>query len=146
VAEDYVHRIGRTGRAGATGQAVSLVSHDEFKELSAIERLIGRVLDREFIIGYEPVNNLPESRLDTRPIKPKKPKKPKAPRSEHQDGQRSGEAKRGHKPQGKNKQHVAKGDSKAGSGQSAGKRKPANGGKKPSAGMPRSRRPQAAPK
>ncbi|MFY0640371.1 MAG: DEAD/DEAH box helicase [Bermanella sp.] len=146
VAEDYVHRIGRTGRAGATGQAVSLVSHDEFKELSAIERLIGRVLDREFIIGYEPVNNLPESRLDTRPIKPKKPKKPKAPRSEHQDGQRSGEAKRGHKPQGKNKQHVAKGDSKAGSGQPAGKRKPANGGKKPPAGMPRSRRPQAASK
>ncbi len=44
VAEDYVHRIGRTGRAGATGQAVSLVSHDEFKELSAIERLIGRIL------------------------------------------------------------------------------------------------------
>ena len=147
VAEDYVHRIGRTGRAGATGQAVSLVSHDEFKELSAIERLIGRVLDREFIIGYEPVNNLPESRLDTRPIKPKKPKKQKAPKSEHQDGQRSGEAKRGHKPQGKNKQHVAKGTSKAGASQSAGKRKPAsNGAKKPSASMPRGRKPQGASK
>ena len=147
VAEDYVHRIGRTGRAGARGQAVSLVSHDEFKELSAIERLIGRVLDREFIIGYEPVNNLPESRLDTRPIKPKKPKKQKAPKSEHQDGQRSGEAKRGHKPQGKNKQHVAKGTSKAGAGQSAGKRKPAsNGAKKPSASMPRGRKPQGTSK
>lgn len=40
VPEDYVHRIGRTGRAGATGQAVSLVSADEFQQLSDIERLI----------------------------------------------------------------------------------------------------------
>lgn len=128
VAEDYVHRIGRTGRAGATGQAVSLVSHDEFKELSAIERLIGRVLDREFIIGYEPVNTLPHSQLDTRPIKPKKPKKPKKPNADHQDGQRSGEAKRGHKPQGKNKQHLAKDGAKSGASKSVGpgKRKPAS--------------------
>lgn len=40
VAEDYVHRIGRTGRAGASGQAISLVSRDESKQLKAIERLI----------------------------------------------------------------------------------------------------------
>ena len=125
VAEDYVHRIGRTGRAGATGQAVSLVSHDEFKELSAIERLIGRVLDREFIIGYEPVNTLPESKLDTRPFKPKKPKKNKKPKTQHDDGQRSGDTKRGHKPPGKNKRHVASGEGKAGS------KKPATSGNKP---------------
>ena len=36
VAEDYVHRIGRTGRAGSSGEAVSLVSHDEFKMLTEI--------------------------------------------------------------------------------------------------------------
>jgi len=103
VAEDYVHRIGRTGRAGASGQAVSLVSHDEFKELSAIERLIGRELVREYIVGFEPMNTLPVSRLDTRPIKANKPKKPK---SEHSDGQRSGENHRGHKPASKNKRHI----------------------------------------
>ncbi len=47
VPEDYVHRIGRTGRAGASGQAVSLVCADEFKQLSDIERLIGQLIDRK---------------------------------------------------------------------------------------------------
>jgi ATP-dependent RNA helicase RhlE len=42
VPEDYVHRIGRTGRAGASGVALSLVSNDEKKQLRAIERLIKR--------------------------------------------------------------------------------------------------------
>jgi len=102
VPEDYVHRIGRTGRAGTNGEAVSLVCADEFKELSNIERLIKQVLTRHIIEGFEPVNRLPESRLDTRPIKAKKPKKPKV---DHQDGQRSGENSRGHKPSGKNKKH-----------------------------------------
>ncbi|BHH82530.1 DEAD/DEAH box helicase [Desulforhopalus sp. 52FAK] len=77
VAEDYVHRIGRTGRAGATGQAVSLVSADEFKQLSEIEYLIKQILDRQYQDGFEPVNDVPASRLDRRPKRPKKPKKPK---------------------------------------------------------------------
>ena len=98
VAEDYVHRIGRTGRAGATGEAVSLVCADEFKELVAIEKLTRQVIDREIIPGFVPANTLPESKLDTRPPKRKKPKKPKTPRVEHQDGQRSGDVSRGHKP------------------------------------------------
>ena len=113
VAEDYVHRIGRTGRAGAEGQAVSLVSHDEFKELQAIERVIGRVLQREYIVGFEPLNVLPESVLNTKPFKPKKPKKAKKPNDGHHDGQRSGEAKRGHKPPSKNKKHTGNGKPKA---------------------------------
>src|SRR5262249_53411361 len=45
VAEDYVHRIGRTGRAGASGEAVSLVSSDDKPLLSAIEKLIGRRIE-----------------------------------------------------------------------------------------------------
>ena len=54
VAEDYVHRIGRTGRAGATGDAVSLVCVDELKLLTAIERLIKRDIPSEIINGYTP--------------------------------------------------------------------------------------------
>jgi ATP-dependent RNA helicase RhlE len=103
VPEDYVHRIGRTGRAGATGEAVSLVSADEFKQLADIERLIQQLIPRRLIEGFEPVNKLPESRLDRRPVRPKKPKKQNAG---HRDGQRSGENARGHKPQGKNKRHT----------------------------------------
>jgi len=92
VPEDYVHRIGRTGRAGSTGQAVSLVCADEFKQLSDIETLINQLLPREIIDDFEPVHNLPESRL--RPAPRHNPRKPKKPRTGHSDGQRSGKSKR----------------------------------------------------
>ena len=59
VAEDYVHRIGRTGRAGASGLAVSLVSADEIGQLHAIEKLIQRKLDRVEIEDFEPTHSLP---------------------------------------------------------------------------------------
>lgn len=104
VAEDYVHRIGRTGRAGATGHAVSLVSEDEFKQLSDIESLIGNLLERKVISGFEPVQPLPESKL-RKPKNPKKPKKTKSAKIDHKDGQRSGDNARGHKPASKNKRH-----------------------------------------
>jgi superfamily II DNA/RNA helicase len=45
--EDYVHRIGRTGRAGASGVAISLVCEDEEKYLAEIEKLIKRNIDKE---------------------------------------------------------------------------------------------------
>ena len=54
VAEDYVHRIGRTGRAGNEGIAISLVCIDEHKLLGAIERLLKRQLPKTIIEGYEP--------------------------------------------------------------------------------------------
>ena len=53
VAEDYVHRIGRTGRAGNEGEAMSLVCLDELKQLSDIERLIRREIPRVVINGFE---------------------------------------------------------------------------------------------
>ncbi|EDX84607.1 DEAD/DEAH box helicase domain protein [Synechococcus sp. PCC 7335] len=59
VAEDYVHRIGRTGRAGNEGQAVSLVCVDEKDLLRGIERLLRRDIPREVIPGYEPDPSIP---------------------------------------------------------------------------------------
>ncbi|RFU46962.1 DEAD/DEAH box helicase [Paraburkholderia sp. DHOC27] len=54
VPEDYVHRIGRTGRAGASGEAVSLVCVDELQLLKDIEKLIKRAVPQEVIAGFEP--------------------------------------------------------------------------------------------
>ena len=54
VPEDYVHRIGRTGRAAATGEALSLVCVDEHKLLRDIERLLKKEIPRIAIAGYEP--------------------------------------------------------------------------------------------
>ena len=54
VPEDYVHRIGRTGRAGAQGEAVSLVCVDENGFLRDIERLIKREIPKEIVPGFEP--------------------------------------------------------------------------------------------
>ncbi len=110
VPEDYVHRIGRTGRAGASGQAISLVSPDEHKQLQDIENLIRQLLSRRYEDGFEPLHDIPETKLNSKPAKPKKPKKPKEPKAEHKDGQRSG----------------ANGSDRPGSGKSQGKRQDDN--------------------
>jgi ATP-dependent RNA helicase RhlE len=65
VSEDYVHRIGRTGRAGAKGQAISLVSADETSYLKAIEKLVGLNISVEILEGFEPDPN-----ASTEPKKP----------------------------------------------------------------------------
>lgn len=57
VPEDYVHRIGRTGRAGNEGRAVSLVSKDEYPLLKSIEQLLNRTLTKDMIPGYEPTSS-----------------------------------------------------------------------------------------
>ena len=61
VPEDYVHRIGRTGRAGGSGRAFSLVSADEIKQLNNIEQFIQRHITREYIDGFEPDHEVPPS-------------------------------------------------------------------------------------
>lgn len=74
VPEDYVHRIGRTGRAGAEGEAISLVCAEEASELSAIENLIKQHLPRHQLAGFEPTQAIPMTRLSDKVKKPKKPK------------------------------------------------------------------------
>lgn len=135
VPEDYVHRIGRTGRAGATGQALSLVSADEYDQLVDIERLIKKCIPREEIDGFEAIHSLPPSQLDTRPIKPRRPKKPKA---NHQDGQRSGDNASGHKPPSSAKPNTGRGRGRG--------NKPQQNGANPNAPTGRRRRPSNRPK
>lgn len=77
VPEDYVHRIGRTGRAGLEGQAISLVTPEEYSLLSAIETLIKKVLERTIEKGFEPSSELPHSHLNRRAPTVKKNTKPK---------------------------------------------------------------------
>ena len=75
--EDYIHRIGRTARAGQEGRAISLVSADEVKMLHAIEKLLKFSLPRSVIKGFEPTQV-----LKTEPSKPKsKRTRPKKNRS-----------------------------------------------------------------
>ncbi len=83
VPEDYVHRIGRTGRAGATGQAVSLVGLEEVKLLHDIERLIKRTIERKQLAGFEAPFTIPEASSRSGGHKANSVKKPNPNRSKH---------------------------------------------------------------
>ena len=84
VAEDYVHRIGRTGRNGATGEALSLVSPDEGGLLRQIQRMLKAEIEMDAVKGFEPSRPI---RLDT-------------PRRSTTAGRRQ-RPQRGHRPHGK---------------------------------------------
>lgn len=81
VPEDYVHRIGRTGRAGEEGQAISLISHDEVNALRQVEKLIGKPITREQIEGFEAAAVAP-------PMPPEPPRGPR-PQRNNQPSRRS---------------------------------------------------------
>ena len=63
-ADDYVHRIGRTGRADASGEAISFLSKDDFKNLCIIEKRLGHLIERRVIEGFEPRKPVPISVLN----------------------------------------------------------------------------------
>jgi len=72
IAEDYVHRIGRTGRAGASGEAISLVCIDENSYVKSIEKLLGQKLEESVIEGFEPDPTIkPEPKKQPQRRKPK---------------------------------------------------------------------------
>ncbi|WP_439134879.1 DEAD/DEAH box helicase [Pseudomaricurvus sp.] len=72
--DDYIHRIGRTGRAGSTGEAISLLSKDDFKNLCAIESRLGHLISRKEVEGFVPKKAVPVSVLNYVPKdKPRKP-------------------------------------------------------------------------
>jgi ATP-dependent RNA helicase RhlE len=76
-ADDYIHRIGRTGRAGMSGEAISFVSKDDFRNLCAIETRLGQLIARREIEGFAPKKEVPVSILNYVPKnKPTGPRKP----------------------------------------------------------------------
>ena len=82
ISEDYVHRIGRTGRAGASGEALSLVCGEERGYLRDIEKLIGLKLPTSIVEGFEPDPNAPS-----------KPVKKQQRQSRHSKARKTGEGK-----------------------------------------------------
>ncbi len=91
IAEDYVHRIGRTGRAGNEGEAMSLVCVDELKLLKDIERLLKRAIPKQVIEGFEPDLSIkPEPINKGRGKRPQSSRKPSGNRSPTRNKKSSG--------------------------------------------------------
>jgi len=72
--EDYVHRIGRTGRAGQTGEAISLVAPDDMESLAAIERLIRKRIERVLVPGFQPSGATVATLMGDQPTRRSPPK------------------------------------------------------------------------
>ncbi|KAG1682837.1 ATP-dependent RNA helicase RhlE [Nymphon striatum] len=108
VPEDYVHRIGRTGRAGRTGLAISLVSADEITQLSDIEHLTKKVLERRLIDGFEPDHDVPVTSLERR----FKSKKSSTGGGNGNNGGRSNKNSRGRSKPGNKPRNKSRGDSR----------------------------------
>jgi ATP-dependent RNA helicase RhlE len=134
VPEDYVHRIGRTGRAGATGEAVSLVCVDEHQLLADIEKLIKRALPKEIVAGFEP-----DPTQKPEPILRRSGQRDGAPRGGNGGGgQRRGAPAGGGARAGASSQGAGRsqGQGQQGRGQGADGNRSGNGGR-PGNGTPR---------
>jgi ATP-dependent RNA helicase RhlE len=89
VPEDYVHRIGRTGRAGSSGAAVSLVDHEEVKLLKGIERLIKREIPRVEVDGF-----VAPSKIEAEAPRPPRPQQQRRPQGQGQRSNTGGQEQR----------------------------------------------------
>ncbi len=115
VPEDYVHRIGRTGRAGSTGAAVSLVDHEEVKLLKGIERLIKREIPRVEVEGFVPPTKMEAEA--PRPPRPQQQRRPqgqanKAGARQNNNGDKRQDRTVGHGQRDPNSQRNANGQSR----------------------------------
>jgi len=95
-AEGYVHRIGRTARAGEVGEAITLVCADEAVQLTAIETLIGKQLPRREVEGFEPKHRVPATGPNKPP--PARPERKDAPSGKAQPEKKKKKKKTGAKP------------------------------------------------
>jgi ATP-dependent RNA helicase RhlE len=91
VPEDYVHRIGRTGRAGVEGEAVSLVSNEDRPLMAAIERLMNRQVEQRVIPGFEAGS---QGRKEQQPRQEQRPRQHQQPRRDQQPRQGQGQPRR----------------------------------------------------
>jgi len=96
VAEDYVHRIGRTGRAGSVGEAVSLIGQDDRPLLAAIEKLMNRQVEKKVIAGFEP---------GTAPSRPPEPERRQRQGQPRRGGQRREQPHREARPSQPRQEH-----------------------------------------
>src|SRR4029079_2214000 len=111
VAEDYVHRIGRTGRAGAEGEAVSLVSHEDRPLMAAIEKLMNRKVDSRPVEGFHLGSAAPRQ----------EPRQEQQPRHSGQQRHRgNGQSRRNGQARGGNAQARGGNGQARGNGQSRG--------------------------
>jgi ATP-dependent RNA helicase RhlE len=103
VPEDYVHRIGRTGRAGMTGTASSLVGVEEQELMEAIERLLRRPIDREVVDGFEP-----SFKLAAKAVTASRPKRGRGRKKDGPTSQGSGRRSRSQPDDRKADRHEAR--------------------------------------
>jgi ATP-dependent RNA helicase RhlE len=107
VAEDYVHRIGRTGRAGTEGEAVSLVSPEDRPLMAAVEKLMNRKVEQRVIEGFES-----GTRGEPREEQPRREQRPPQPRGEERGRRGRGQPQR----RGNGQQQAPRGNGKPPSG------------------------------
>ena len=101
IPEDYIHRIGRTGRAGATGEAISLVCSEETEYQKEIEKLLRQNIKSKIVEGFEPTDTAPPKRAATQSKKAFDKKKKKSKKTNtlqdcntHTTGARTGRKKK----------------------------------------------------
>ncbi len=155
VPEDYVHRIGRTGRAGAEGEAISLVCIDEHGLLRDIERLIKRELPRTILPGFEPdpriaAEPIPNGRQGRGAPSHNAPRNAPRPARSGQpargDGKPAGRPAQGSHPRAANGNGGGNGNGTNGRGNANGNVKSnGNGGSRPAAAKPAPKPAQARP-